>query len=88
MSHALEELFPQFSTMSDQEKILKVARHMPCDQCHDCQGWRPDVSIEFSLVGCTCGHDAEHHVDQQQDFVRRLKVALRIDELLEVNVKK
>lgn len=83
---SLDELFPQLANMSESEKILKLARHMPCDQCQDCQGWRPDLSVQdFSLDTCICGHEAEHHVDQKQDFVRRLKVALRIDELLEVN---
>lgn len=81
---SLDELFPQLARMSDSEKILKVARHMPCDQCQSCQGWRPGLSVEFSLDTCICGHDADQHVAHKQDFVRRLKVALRIDELLEV----
>lgn len=86
MSHSLEELFPQLALMSEEEKILKVARHLGCDEC-DCQGWRPDVtSVQFSLDACMCGHDADHHVDKKQDFTRRLKVALRLDELLEVNI--
>ncbi|KAG2234767.1 hypothetical protein INT48_000116 [Thamnidium elegans] len=80
---SLDELFPQLARMSDSEKILKVARHMPCDQCQSCQGWRPGLSVEFSLDTCVCGHDADQHVAHKQDFVRRLKVALRIDELLE-----
>ncbi|KAF1796667.1 hypothetical protein FB192DRAFT_1291907 [Mucor lusitanicus] len=67
--------------MSDNDKMLKLARHMRCDQC-DCQGWRPNFSMEFSN-DCLCGHDTEHHVDHKQDFMRRLKVALRIDELLQ-----
>ena len=79
---SLDELFPQIASMSESDKVLKLARHMPCDQC-DCQGWRPNFSMEFSN-DCFCGHDTEHHVDHKQDFVRRLKVALRIDELLEV----
>lgn len=83
---SLEELFPQLANMSEGEKILKLARHMPCDQCQECQGWRPDLSVEFSLDTCICGHDPEHHVNDKQDFTRRLKVALRMDELLEVNV--
>jgi histone acetyltransferase len=87
---SLDELFPQLVNMSESEKILKLARHMPCDHCQqDCQGWRPDLAVEdFSLDACICGHDAEHHVDSKQDFVRRLKVALRIDELLEVHQSK
>lgn len=82
---SIEELFPQLVHMSEGEKILKVAKHMPCDQCQDCQGWRPDLSVEFSpLDTCICGHEPEHHVNNKQDFTRRLKVALRMDELLEV----
>lgn len=83
LPESLDELFPQIANMSEGDKILKLARHMPCDQC-DCQGWRPGFSMEFS-IDCLCGHDTEHHVDHKQDFVRRLKVALRIDELLQVN---
>ncbi|KAL9542591.1 hypothetical protein MBANPS3_008536 [Mucor bainieri] len=78
---SLDELFPQIASMNDSDKMLKLARHMPCDQC-DCQGWRPNFSMEFSN-DCLCGHDTEHHIDHKQDFVRRLKVALRIDELLQ-----
>ncbi|CEP07064.1 hypothetical protein [Parasitella parasitica] len=78
---SLGELFPQITSMSDSEKLLKLARHMPCDQC-DCQGWRPNFSMEFSY-DCLCGHDTDQHVDRKQDFVRRLKVAFRIDEVLE-----
>lgn len=81
LPESLDELFPQLASMSDNDKMLKLARHMPCDQC-DCQGWRPNFSMEFSN-DCLCEHDTEHHVDHKQDFVRRLKVALRIDELLQ-----
>lgn len=83
LPESLDDLFPQIASMSDNDKMLKLARHMRCDQC-DCQGWRPNFSMEFSN-DCLCGHDTEHHVDHKQDFMRRLKVALRIDELLQVN---
>ncbi|OBZ89509.1 hypothetical protein A0J61_02433, partial [Choanephora cucurbitarum] len=82
MSESLNELFPQLVSMTDADKILKLARHMPCDQCQDCQGWRPSFSLDYSQT-CLCGHDANEHVGQKRDFTRRLKVALRIDELLE-----
>ncbi|KAI8642348.1 hypothetical protein BD408DRAFT_416655 [Parasitella parasitica] len=85
LPESLDELFPQITSMSDSEKLLKLARHMPCDQC-DCQGWRPNFSMEFSY-DCLCGHDTEQHVDRKQDFMRRLRVALRIDELLEEKEK-
>lgn len=84
---SIEELFPQLAVMTDTEKILKVARHMPCDHCQECQGWRPDLSVEFSIDTCICGHEPEHHIDRKQDFTRRLKVALRIDELLMVKLE-
>lgn len=85
LPESLDELFPQLATMTENDKLLKLARHMPCDQCHDCQGWRPNFSLEFAKdTSCLCGHDADQHVDQKQDFIRRLKVAMRIDELLEV----
>lgn len=81
---SFQELFPQLARLSEKEKVLKLARHMGCDHCSSCQGWRPGVSVEFSLDTCVCGHDADQHIGQKQDFIRRLKVALRIDELLEV----
>jgi histone acetyltransferase len=86
LPESLNELFPQLATMSETDKILKLARHMACDQCSDCQGWRPNFSLEFNQedTSCLCGHDADQHIDDKQDFIRRLKVALRIDELLEV----
>jgi histone acetyltransferase len=85
LPESLDELFPQLATMTETDKVLKLARHMACDHCLDCQGWRPSFLLEFSQdTNCLCGHDADQHVDHKQDFIRRLKVALRIDELLEV----
>ncbi|KAG1451114.1 hypothetical protein G6F56_008168 [Rhizopus delemar] len=71
------ELFPQFENMTEHEKLLKIARHLPCDACA-CQGWRPFLSYT-----CACGHEVDQHVDNKKDWTRRFKVALRIEELLE-----
>ncbi|KAI9483024.1 MAG: hypothetical protein EXX96DRAFT_477298 [Benjaminiella poitrasii] len=74
--------------MSEKEKMLKVARYMPCDQCDDCHGWRPNFSLDYAQdTTCLCGHEPDDHVDHKKDFVRRFKVALRIDELLEEKEK-
>ncbi|KAG1142438.1 hypothetical protein G6F37_008340 [Rhizopus arrhizus] len=79
MSNKIDQhaLFPQFESMTEQEKLQKIARHLPCDAC-ECQGWRP-----FLSVTCACGHEVEQHVDNKKDWTRRFKVALRIEELLE-----
>lgn len=74
------ELFPQIDSMTEHEKLLKIARHLPCDVC-SCQGWRPFLSLT-----CACGHEVEQHVDDKRDLTRRFKVALRIEELLEVKI--
>lgn len=81
MSNKIDQhaLFPQFESMTEQEKLQKIARHLPCDAC-ECQGWRP-----FLSVTCACGHEVEQHVDNKKDWTRRFKVALRIEELLEVS---
>lgn len=74
-----------------QEQLLRIARHLPCDECSagDCTGWRPEIS-SFTLDNmggqCACGHAIVSHVDGEQDMERRLRVATRIDELLEVYV--
>ncbi|KAI8969225.1 hypothetical protein BDF20DRAFT_151378 [Mycotypha africana] len=83
-------LFPQLAEMSEEDKLRLVARYLPCDVCPTssssaCRGWRPksDSSKVGREKGCRCGHDFEHHVDKGQDLNRRLKVALRLNELLE-----
>ncbi|KAG0167970.1 histone acetyltransferase [Apophysomyces sp. BC1015] len=56
---------------------------MPCDHCSDCQGWRPPAEELAADLACACGHNVFQHVDHMEDLDRRLKVALRIGELLE-----
>lgn len=68
-------------SMTETEKILTLAKHMSCDQCGDCQGWR---SMDELATNCVCGHDADQHVDQKHDFEKRLDIARKIDELLKV----
>ncbi|KAI7890296.1 uncharacterized protein EV154DRAFT_422145 [Mucor mucedo] len=63
--------------MSDEEKYAMIARFIPCDLC-SCKGWHPSYNNS-----CQCGHDTFHHVDNGQDLERRLKVASRLNELLE-----
>jgi hypothetical protein len=75
-------LFPHLAEMNDEEKYSVIARFIPCDRCSQCKGWHPyDSSNE---TNCQCGHDTFHHIDNGQDLDRRLKVALRLTELLEV----
>ncbi|KAI8889730.1 hypothetical protein K501DRAFT_88409 [Backusella circina FSU 941] len=74
-------LFPQLAEMSDEEKYAIIARFIPCDLCGTCKGWHPYAGDEGR---CQCGHDTFHHIDNGQDLDRRLKVALRLIELLEV----
>ncbi|KAL7331648.1 histone acetyltransferase [Mucor circinelloides] len=73
-------LFPQLAEMSDEEKYGIVARFIPCDLCSTCKGWHP---YESNQANCQCGHDTFHHIDNAQDLDRRLKVAFRLNELLE-----
>ncbi|KAI9265496.1 hypothetical protein EDC94DRAFT_517094 [Helicostylum pulchrum] len=65
--------------MSDEEKYAMIARFIPCDLCSTCKGWHPS----YSETNCQCGHDTFHHIDNGQDLDRRLKVASRLNELLE-----
>lgn len=76
-------LFPQLAEMSDEEKYGIVARFIPCDLCSTCKGWHP---YESNQANCQCGHDTFHHIDNAQDLDRRLKVAFRLNELLEVDI--
>ncbi|CEP08954.1 hypothetical protein [Parasitella parasitica] len=73
-------LFPQLAEMSDEEKYGIIARFMPCDLCATCKGWHP---YDNNQINCQCGHDTFHHIDNGHDLDRRLKVALRLNELLE-----
>ncbi|KAI8355124.1 hypothetical protein EDC96DRAFT_446806 [Choanephora cucurbitarum] len=68
--------------MNDEEKYGIIARFIPCDLCSGCKGWHP-YQNDNSQTDCQCGHDTFHHVNQGQDLNRRLKVALRLIELLE-----
>lgn len=77
-------LFPQLAEMSDEQKYKLIARFIPCDQCSSCKGWYTDINTKDI---CQCGHDILNHIDQGHDLQRRSKVALRLVELLEVNMK-
>lgn len=72
--------FSQLEEMSEEEKHNIIARFIPCDSC-SCNGFHPYNDKD----GCYCGHEAFHHIDKGQDLDRRLKVALRLNELLEVS---
>lgn len=79
-------LFPQLAEMSDEEKYAMIARFIPCDLCSaTCKGWHPDDKSDQEQLSCQCGHDTFHHIDNGQDLDRRLKVAIRLNELLEVS---
>ncbi|KAI8380363.1 hypothetical protein BD560DRAFT_388042 [Blakeslea trispora] len=73
-------LFPQLAEMNDEEKYGIIARFIPCDQCTNCKGWHPS---DPQQTDCQCGHDTLHHIHQGHDLTRKLKVALRLLELLE-----
>lgn len=76
-------LFSHLSEMNDEEKYGIIARFIPCDRCSHCKGWHP---YDTTNNDCHCGHDTFHHIDNGQDLDRRLKVALRLTELLEVKI--
>lgn len=57
---------------------LVLLRHTPCSLC-DCQRFQPSSSSEIS---CACCHEHALPVDKDE-FLRRVKVACRIDELLQ-----
>jgi hypothetical protein len=78
-------------SLDPHQQLLLVARHSPClaDNC-TCHGWKPRSSK--STTDCSrCGHDLQHHGMQEVDGLdeeekeRRIKVASRIDELLNVS---
>ncbi|KAI7871316.1 hypothetical protein BDF14DRAFT_1765712 [Spinellus fusiger] len=76
-------LFPELEKMSEEEHYKIMARHMSCDHC-PCQGWHPAQSKSTQADSlCECGHDVHQHIDSKKDLTRRLKVAFRIQELLE-----
>lgn len=72
-------LFPQLEEMNDEEKYYLIAPFIPCDLCSTCNGFHLQEQDK-----CQCGHDTFHHIDNGQDLDRRVKVALRLNELLEV----
>ncbi|KAF7730997.1 histone acetyltransferase [Apophysomyces ossiformis] len=82
-SPSLSDSWAHLTEMSEEEKYKIVARHMPCDHCSDCQGWRPPIESEDGDSVCACGHTVSEHIDHMEDFDRRLKVGLRISELLQ-----
>jgi len=76
-------------TLEPHQQLLLVARHSSClaDSC-TCTGWTPRPSRGSECD--RCGHDLEHHGMQEvegldeEEKERRVKVASRIDELLNV----
>jgi hypothetical protein len=77
-------------SLDPHQQLLLVARHSPClsDAC-TCHGWKPRSS---KSTDCSrCGHDLQHHGMQEvegldeEEKERRIKVASRIDELLNVS---
>src|SRR5271170_3973842 len=77
-------------SLEPHQQLLLVARHSPClaDSC-SCSGWKPGTSRNTDCQ--RCGHDLEHHGMQEvegldeEEKERRIKVASRIDELLNVS---
>lgn len=85
--------------LSEEEIRLKIARHSPCSYCN-CAGLHPTADDEIipddggaaedvsMLESCDCGHDVVDHGNSgdypHSERVRRAKVAIRLDELLEV----
>lgn len=73
---------------SEDEKLFKIARQLPCDEC-DCTGWKPGDEDETNAASreCSCGHTAQSHGSshllEEEEIDRRTRVALRIEELLE-----
>src|SRR5271169_2206836 len=75
-------------SLEPHKQLLLVARHSPCltDSC-TCSGWKPAPS---TFACRRCGHDpGQHGMRQvegldQEEKERRIKVASRVDELLNV----
>jgi hypothetical protein len=76
-------------SLEPHQQLLLVARHSPClvDLC-SCIGWKPGTSKSENCH--RCGHSLENHgmleiqdLDDEEKE-RRIKVAARIDELLNV----
>ncbi|KAG9286069.1 hypothetical protein G9A89_022746 [Geosiphon pyriformis] len=76
------------------ERLVKVGRHVPCSQklttdpsdtiiCN-CLGWRPNTANNSGRAdSCICGHRLSYHGGaQDEDFSRRLAVAMKIDQYL------
>lgn len=67
-----------YDTLSPEQQKLVVLRHTHCSLC-DCDGLKPTFDNSDQ---CRCGH--AHPVPlNTEEFVRRVKVACRIDELLQ-----
>src|SRR5262245_43101839 len=73
------------------QQLLLVARHSPClaESC-PCPGWKPAADSSPGLECRECRHDpGQHGMDDvqgldEEERERRIKVATRIDELLNV----
>lgn len=76
------------ASLTHMEKLIKIGRNMPCDQSScECLGWRPrpaNTGAGGRADLCACGHKLSFHGGNQDDMDRRLRAAIRIDELLEV----
>ncbi|CAG8436105.1 758_t:CDS:2 [Ambispora gerdemannii] len=80
------------NTLTIHEKLMKVGRYMPCSpkvptssngQC-DCVGWKPNPAGSNRADSCSCGHRlSSHGGNQDEDFSRRLDIAMKIDKYLE-----
>ncbi|KAL1920273.1 uncharacterized protein VTP21DRAFT_1419 [Calcarisporiella thermophila] len=70
--------------LTHHEKLMKIGRNIPCNTC-SCKGWRPKPPGPGRADSCACGHKLSSHGGQcsSEEFERRLRVAIRIDELLE-----
>jgi PCAF (P300/CBP-associated factor) N-terminal domain len=79
-------------SLSAHQQLLLVARHSHClAQACTCRGWKPRPS---KSTDCSrCGHGLENHGMQEVEGLdeeekdRRVKVASRIDELLNVRLR-
>lgn len=76
-------------SLTPHQQLLLIARHSPClaDECK-CTGWKPGTTKSTNCHHC--GHSLEHHGIRDVEGLdevekkRRIKVASRTDELLNV----
>ena len=84
----------QARDLRSDELNLKIARHSLCGEC-DCTGLNPPQEVLVTLTeddellnSCGCGHTVEEHGNSasisEKERERRGKVAIRLDEMLEV----